>query len=154
VIGVERRLVAIRKYFERHSADMPRATYFSANAILFGPQANRISSLTRQFRSCRNRHGFALVEGDKDTAMLHAMDMVTARLHGRCLANVPNRVDNPLRRNGSNFAIFSERTLILLANLSDFDSAIRRFESSRPSQPSQLIALEFFVSRFLSPDSF
>jgi hypothetical protein len=40
------------------------------------------------------------------------------------------------------------------AEAADFDSAIRRFESSRPSQPSQLIALEFFVSRFLSPDSF
>jgi hypothetical protein len=42
---------------------------------------------------------------------------------------------NLLMRNGANFDIFSECALILLANWSDFDSAIRRFDSSRPSQP-------------------
>jgi hypothetical protein len=36
--------------------------------------------------------------------------------------------------NGSKFAIFSEYALILQENWSDFDSAIRRFDSSRPSQ--------------------
>ena len=33
-----------------------------------------------------------------------------------------------------NFGYFSEYALILKAKQSDFDSAIRRFESSRPSQ--------------------
>jgi hypothetical protein len=41
---------------------------------------------------------------------------------------------NLLTDNGSNFANFSEYALILQANWSDFDSAIRRFDSSRPSQ--------------------
>jgi hypothetical protein len=35
---------------------------------------------------------------------------------------------------GANSRSFSEWTLILQRNLSDFDSAMRRFESSRPSQ--------------------
>jgi hypothetical protein len=34
---------------------------------------------------------------------------------------------------GANFHVFSEQALILQGNLSDFDSAMRRFESSRPS---------------------
>jgi hypothetical protein len=50
--------------------------------------------------------------------------------------------------NGSKFAIFSEYALILQENWSDFDSAIRRFDSSRPSQSTYLIALEVFVSQF------
>jgi hypothetical protein len=36
-----------------------------------------------------------------------------------------------------NFLDFSERALIVNANQLDFDSAIRRFESSRPSQPQR-----------------
>jgi hypothetical protein len=50
--------------------------------------------------------------------------------------------------NGSNFAIFSECALILKENWSDFDSAIRRFDSSRPSQFIYLIVWEFFASPF------
>jgi hypothetical protein len=53
--------------------------------------------------------------------------------------------------NGSNFAIFSECALISKEKLSDFDSVIRRFESSRPSQLIYLIAIEFFTSRFPGP---
>jgi hypothetical protein len=34
---------------------------------------------------------------------------------------------------GANFHAFSEQALILQGNPSDFDSAMRRFESSRPS---------------------
>jgi hypothetical protein len=33
----------------------------------------------------------------------------------------------------ANFHVHSEQALILQGNLSDFDSAMRRFESSRPS---------------------
>jgi hypothetical protein len=58
---------------------------------------------------------------------------------------IPNGADNLLIDNGSNFAIFSERALILLSNWSDFDSAIPRFESWRPSQ---LISLRFLVFHF------
>jgi predicted ATPase len=36
---------------------------------------------------------------------------------------------------GANFHVFSEQALILQGNLSDFDSAMRRFESSDASQP-------------------
>jgi hypothetical protein len=54
---------------------------------------------------------------------------------------------NLLVDNGSNFAIFSEYALILKEKWSDFDSAIRRFESSRPSQLFCLIAINFFTSR-------
>ena len=43
---------------------------------------------------------------------------------------------NLLTDNGSNFAIFSECALISKEKWSDFDSAKRRFESSRPSQRS------------------
>ena len=55
---------------------------------------------------------------------------------------------NLLTGNGPNFRFFSECALILQANWSDFDSAKRRFESSRPSQLSYLIAIQFFTSRF------
>ena len=40
---------------------------------------------------------------------------------------------NPLIDLRAKFAFFSERPLSYLAELADFDSAIRRFESSRPS---------------------
>jgi hypothetical protein len=55
---------------------------------------------------------------------------------------------NLLVDNGSNFAIFSECALISKEKLSDFDSVVRRFEFSRPSQLIYLIAIEFFTSRF------
>jgi hypothetical protein len=59
-----------------------------------------------------------------------------------------NGPPNLLTDNGSNFAFFSECALILLAKWSDFDSAIRRFESSRPSQRF------VFVCSYLASDTF
>jgi hypothetical protein len=47
---------------------------------------------------------------------------------------------------GSNFCGLSECALESLPDQSDFDSAIRRFDSSRPSQFSYLIVLEFFAA--------
>jgi hypothetical protein len=43
------------------------------------------------------------------------------------------------------FRSFSECALILLGNPSDFDSAMRRFESSRPSHAKRLIGMTIFV---------
>jgi hypothetical protein len=50
------------------------------------------------------------------------------RLHSESRANLLIHLD-------ADSAIFSECALILLKLLPDFDSTIRRFESSRPSQP-------------------
>jgi len=47
---------------------------------------------------------------------------------------IPTGAANQLIDNGSNIPFFSERALNSKENWSDFDSAIRRFESSRPSQ--------------------
>jgi hypothetical protein len=68
-------------------------------------------------------------------------DMVYDGRHSESCANL-------LTDNGSNFAIFSECALILLLNWLDFDSAIRRFESSRPSQLIGLRFLPFSVRSF------
>jgi hypothetical protein len=70
-----------------------------------------------------------------------------ARRHSESTANL-------LMRNGANFDIFSECALILLANWSDFDSAIRRFDPSRPSQFNYLIVLKFSASRVFASVSF
>jgi hypothetical protein len=51
--------------------------------------------------------------------------------------NVRRILNRVLIEKGANFAIFSEMTLIFLQNYSDFDSAIPRFESWRPSQHSR-----------------
>ena len=61
---------------------------------------------------------------------------------------------NLLIDNGSNFAIFSECALISKEKWSDFDSVMRRFESSRPSQFSYLIVLECFASQLFGQFSF
>jgi hypothetical protein len=47
---------------------------------------------------------------------------------------------NLLMGKGPNFRDFSERPLINHANQSDFDSAIPRFESWRPSQPASAVS--------------
>jgi hypothetical protein len=57
-------------------------------------------------------------------------------------------VANLLIDNGSNFPIFSERGLISKEKWSDFDSAIPRFESWRPSQRF------VFVCSYLASDTF
>src|ERR1039457_1054309 len=72
------------------------------------------------------------------------------KCRGSCGQALPHSEStaNLLMRNGANFDIFSECALILLANWSDFDSVMRRFDSSRPSQPIYLIVLEFFAWQF------
>jgi len=50
---------------------------------------------------------------------------------------IPNGANNLLIDNRSNIPFFSECALISKENWSDFDSAIPRFESWRPSQPDQ-----------------
>ena len=55
---------------------------------------------------------------------------------------------------GANFHVFSEQALILQGNLSDFDSAMRRFESSRPSHVNILIEFNYLTVPFCSPNSF
>ena len=71
------------------------------------------------------------------------------KCRGSCGQALPHSEStaNLLMRNGANFDIFSECALILLANWSDFDSAIRRFDSSRPSQPVR--SLEIFPAKSL-----
>src|SRR6266508_4930009 len=58
----------------------------------------------------------------------HQSDGVNASRHSEISANLLNGLR-------SNFRDFSERALIDNANHLDFDSAIPRFESWRPSQP-------------------
>src|SRR5438477_105462 len=47
----------------------------------------------------------------------------------------PDQRLDPTRLLGAESAVSSENPLISLRNRADFDSTIRRFESSRPSQP-------------------
>jgi len=61
---------------------------------------------------------------------------------------IPNGANNLLIDNGSNIPFFSECALVSKENWSGFDSAIRRFESSRPSQLIGLRFLPFSVRSF------
>jgi hypothetical protein len=76
--------------------------------------------------------------------------IVVRRPTGRCHSERGKFVNAV---NGRTKGEKSEGLLILLTNSSDFDSAIRRFDPSRPSQLILLIKIVFSIASFGKADS-
>jgi hypothetical protein len=71
--------------------------------------------------------------GSQETSLIGRVGGALCRIGGQKRSLHSESGAKLLIEKGANFAIFSEMTLIFLQNYSDFDSAIPRFESWRPS---------------------